>query len=52
MAYAARQYDCPFVISWRRAGITEVKTAWNKARQRAKVRAYSFTICAGLPSVT
>jgi hypothetical protein len=38
MAYAARQYDCPFVISWRRAGITEVKTAWNKARQRAKVR--------------
>jgi integrase len=37
MAYAAREQDCPFIVSWRGAGISEVKTAWNKARQRARV---------------
>jgi integrase len=37
MAYAAREKDCPFIVSWKGAGISEVKTAWNKARQRAKV---------------
>jgi integrase len=37
MAYAAREKDCPFIVSWKGAGINEVKTAWNKARQRAKV---------------
>jgi integrase len=34
MAYLARSADCPFVVSWRRRGISESKTAWNKARQR------------------
>jgi integrase len=37
MAYAGREKDCPFIVSWKGAGISEVKTAWNKARQRAKV---------------
>jgi integrase len=37
MAYAAREKACPFIVSWKGAGISEVKTAWNKARQRAKV---------------
>lgn len=37
MAHAARDGDCVFIVSWRGAGISEVKTAWNKARQRAKV---------------
>jgi integrase len=37
MAYATRQNNCPFVVSWKGAGISEVKTAWNKARERAKV---------------
>jgi integrase len=37
MAYAAQEEDCPFIVSWKGAGISEVKTAWNKARQRAKV---------------
>jgi integrase len=35
-AYAARK-DCIFIVSWRGEGIKEVKTAWNKARLRAKV---------------
>ena len=37
MAYAARQGDCPFIVSWKGAGISQVKTAWNKARERANV---------------
>src|SRR5713226_8299175 len=38
MAYAARQNACAFIVSWKGAGISEVKTAWNKARERAKLR--------------
>lgn len=37
MAYSARELDCPFIVSWKGQGITEVKTAWNKARERAGV---------------
>ena len=37
MAYAAREADCPFIVSWKGHGISEVKTAWNKARERAGV---------------
>lgn len=37
MAYAAREKDCAYIASWKGAGISEVKTAWNTARQRAKV---------------
>jgi len=37
MAFAAREGDCPFIISWKGDGITEVKTAWNKARIRAGI---------------
>jgi integrase len=37
MAYAAHAEDCPFIISWKGDGITEVKTAWGKARERAGV---------------
>lgn len=37
MAYSARPEECPFIVSWRGEGITVVKTAWNKARERAKV---------------
>jgi integrase len=36
MAYAAKE-NCPFIVAWKGAGISEVKTAWNKARKRAKV---------------
>jgi len=37
MAASQREESCPFVVSWRGEGISEVKTAWNKARVRAKV---------------
>jgi hypothetical protein len=37
MAYAARPENCPYIISWKGNGISEVKTAWNKARVRAKL---------------
>lgn len=39
MAYSAREPDCPYIVSWRGRGISEVKdkTAWNKARDRAGV---------------
>ena len=37
MAYAARPENCPYIISWKGSGISEVKTAWNKARVRAKL---------------
>src|SRR4051812_34292533 len=37
MAYAARPENCPLMISWKGNGIGEVKTAWNKARVRARV---------------
>jgi integrase len=37
MAHTARDVECPFIVSWRRRGIAEVKTAWNKARERAGV---------------
>jgi integrase len=37
MAYAGRQPGCPFIVSWKGAGISEVKTAWNKARARGQV---------------
>jgi integrase len=37
MAHTARDVECPFIVSWRGRGIAEVKTAWNKARERAGV---------------
>jgi integrase len=37
MAYAARDSQCTFIISWQGHGIGEVKTAWKKARIRAGV---------------
>lgn len=39
MAHTARDVECPFIVSWRGRGIAEVKTAWNKARERAAVPA-------------
>jgi hypothetical protein len=39
LAYSARDPQCPFVVSWKGHGITEVKTAWKKARERAGVPA-------------
>ena len=35
MTYSARDPSCPFIVSWKGHGITEVKTAWKKARERA-----------------
>ena len=37
MAQSTRPPECPFIVSWRGEGISVVKTAWNKARERAKV---------------
>jgi integrase len=37
IAYAGRDPECPFIVSWKGQGITEVKTAWNNARVRAGV---------------
>ncbi|MFZ0591877.1 MAG: site-specific integrase [Bryobacteraceae bacterium] len=37
MAYAARVEGCPFIVAWKGHGISEVKTAWQKARVRAGV---------------
>ena len=37
MAHTSRPKDCQFIVSWKGEGISEVKTAWNKARLRAKV---------------
>ena len=37
MTYSAREPNCPFVVSWKGHGITEVKTAWKKARERAGI---------------
>jgi integrase len=37
LAYSVKQNDCPFIISWKGEGIREVKTAWNKARERANI---------------
>src|SRR5688572_12124176 len=34
LAYSARDTKCPFIVSWKGHGITEVKTAWKKARER------------------
>src|SRR6516165_9184885 len=39
LAYATRDPKCPFIVSWKGHGITEVKTAWKKARERAGVPA-------------
>src|SRR3546814_14467637 len=39
LAYSARDPQCPFIVSWKGHGITEVKTAWKKARERAGVHA-------------
>lgn len=36
-AYAGRQTESAFIVSWKGQGIVEVKTAWNKARERAGV---------------
>jgi integrase len=35
MAYSVRDPECPFIVSWQGHGISEVKTAWKKARIRA-----------------
>ncbi|MFL6414717.1 MAG: site-specific integrase [Bryobacteraceae bacterium] len=37
MAYAARDPECPYIISWRGHGVSEVKTAWKNACRRAGV---------------
>jgi len=37
MTYSARDLNCPFIVSWKGHGITEVKTAWKKARKRAGI---------------
>lgn len=37
MAYSARVEGCPFIVAWKGHGISEVKTAWQKARVRAGV---------------
>jgi integrase len=37
MAYAARDPQCPYIISWRGHGVSEVKTAWKNACRRAGV---------------
>jgi integrase len=37
MAYGCRPKDCPFGVSWNGQGVAQIKTAWNKARQRAGV---------------
>jgi integrase len=36
-ANAARDSECPFIVSWKGQGISELKTAWCKARERAGV---------------
>ena len=33
MAYAARDSECHFIVSWKGQGISESKTAWRKARK-------------------
>lgn len=37
MAASSKKENCPFIVSWRGERIREVKSAWNKARVRAKV---------------
>ena len=37
MAYAARDPECPYIVSWKGEAVSELKTAWNKARQRAGI---------------
>ncbi len=37
MASTVRDPDCPFIVSWKGHGISEVKIAWQKARVRAGV---------------
>jgi integrase len=37
MAASSREESCPFIVTWRGEQISEIKTAWNKARVRAKV---------------
>jgi integrase len=37
MAASTKEENCPFIITWRGEQIGEMKTAWNKARVRAKV---------------
>jgi len=37
MAYSVRDPECPFIVSWKGHGISEVKTAWKSARERAGV---------------
>jgi integrase len=37
MAASSKEENCPFIITWRGEQIGEIKTAWNKARVRAKV---------------
>jgi len=37
MAVAKREKDCPFLVSYRGHGISEVKTAWQTARRKASL---------------
>ena len=37
IAYAARDPECPYIMSWRGHGVSEVKTAWRNACTRAGV---------------
>ncbi len=37
MAHTAREPECPFIVSWQGHGISEVKTAWRKACERANI---------------
>jgi integrase len=37
MAYAVRDPECPFIVSWKGQGISETKTAWKSACKRAGI---------------
>jgi integrase len=37
IAEVSRSRDCPTIISWRGYSVDDLKTAWNKARQRASL---------------
>jgi integrase len=37
MAHAARDPECPFIVCWRNQAISQVKTAWKSARERAEL---------------
>src|SRR4051812_12674720 len=47
MAFTQRDQDCPFIVSYRGHGISEIKTAWATARRRADLPERLFTISGG-----